>query len=275
MRLGSTQALFSGYGEQCYRKMKAFGFDYADVSIPGELHGTGEEAYVQRWLNEKKRAEEAGVTIHQVHGPWRYPPHDETEELRAGRAEVMKRSIRITGMLGCRYWVIHPMMPYGPDDDFNLDSFLEINRQLFRSLLPVARENNVVICLENMPMKRLTISTPEKTLEFIREFQDDHFGFCLDTGHCAVHGIQPAAAVRMAKNDLKVLHLHDNYGSKDDHLLPYTGVIDWADFRLALDEIGFDGVLSMENGMNSFLPNAPTDVRFACLREVVGSLARL
>ena len=48
MRLGSTQALFSGYGEQCYRKMKSFGFDNADVSIPGELHGTGEEAYVQR-----------------------------------------------------------------------------------------------------------------------------------------------------------------------------------------------------------------------------------
>lgn len=35
-------------------------------------------------------------------------------------------------------------------------------------------------------MKGLTISTPEKTLEFIREMNDENFKFCLDTGHANV-----------------------------------------------------------------------------------------
>lgn len=275
MKLGTRKELFSAYSDGCYRKMKECGFDFADVSISGELDGMSEAEYEQRWLAEKALAGVAGVTIHQTHGPWRYPPHDETEALRAERAEVMKRSIRVTVKLGCRYWVIHPLMPFGPDDDFDPKQFTRINYDFFRALLPFAKENGVTICFENMPMKNLSISTPEKTLEFVRLIDDENFKMCLDTGHSMVFGIQPTEAVRMAKSDMKVMHVHDNHGKYDEHLLPYCGIVDWADYRRALDEIGFDGVFSLECGWKDFLPGADDDTRADCLKAIVKRLTAL
>ena len=275
MKLGTRKELFSAYGDGCYLKMKKCGFDYADVSISGELDGMSEAEYEQRWLAEKALADAAGVVIHQTHGPWRFPPHDETEALRAERAEVMKRSIRITAKLGCRYWVIHPLMPFGPNDDFAHEQFIQINYDFFRALLPTAKENGVTICFENMPMKKLSISTPEKTLEFIHLINDEQFRLCLDTGHSMVFGIQPAEAVRMAGDDLKVMHVHDNHGKNDEHLIPYSGIVDWADYRRALDEIGFDGVYSLECGWKDFLPGAADDARADCLTALMKHLTAL
>lgn len=270
MKLGSSK--FSSYGENCYKKMKEFSFDYADFGISGELGEKTEEEYVQQILHEKTLADEAGVTIWQVHGPWRYPPHDETEELRAERAEVMRRSIRCTGLIGCKYWVIHPIMPFGPSEDFDTKQFWQLNLDFFRKLLPYAKEHGVTICFENMPMPRLSMSTPQKTLEFIRMIDDENFKFCLDTGHCAVFGISPADAVRMAGADLKVIHVHDNLGKHDDHMAPYTGVIDWKAFSAALKESGFDGVFSLEVGWGSFLPNASSTVKLKAMKAIVDDI---
>lgn len=272
MKLGSNCGIFNIYGDEKFRKMKEFGFDYADYSIEGELAGKSEEEYTREILRQKALADEAGVVIWQVHGPWRYPPHDETEELRAERAEVMRRSIRHTAMIGCRYWVIHPLMPFGSIDDFHPEEFRKINMDFFRKLLPYAKEHGVVICFENMPMRHLSISTPEKTLEFIREMNDENFKFCLDTGHSSVFGIQPADAVRMAGADLKVMHVHDNLGKNDDHMVPFSGVIDWKDYRKALDEIGFDGVFSLEAGWKGFLDSASNDLKLKLLKTIADEI---
>lgn len=268
MKIGAQTSLFACYKEERYQKMKAFGFDHADLSINGELQGKTEQEYEQMILHEKELADAAGVTIWQVHGPWRYPPHDETEELRAERAEVMKRSIRCAAAIGCKYWVIHPVMPFGPSDDFDFPQFWQINLDFFRALLPYAKEHDVTICFENMPMHKLSIAPPDKTLAFIREINDPNFGLCLDTGHCSALGISPADAVRLAGKDLKVMHVHDNMGKNDEHLAPYMGVIDWADFAKALREVGFDGVFSLEVKVTALLPNAPVDLQKKMLKAI-------
>ncbi len=266
MKLGTTAGLFSRFGNDRYKKMKELGFDYADYGISGDLGDKTEEEYEAMVLAEKALADEAGVTIHQIHGPWRYPPHDETEELREQRAEVMRRSIRLTAKIGCKNWVIHPMMPFGPDDSgFNDEAFYQINLDFFRKLLPYAKEHDVTICFENMPMKRLTISTTAKTLEFIHMINDDHFKLCLDTGHEVIFG-NVGDAVRLAGKDLRVFHIHDNDGKGDRHWYPGMGVTDWKDFMAAVREIGFDGVLSLEaGGCENFFPGASNDTRMKIL----------
>lgn len=273
MKIGCIVDTFLPYGEERYRKMKACGFDYADANFDvAEAEFLSDEAYLERFLHDKRLADEAGVVIHQVHGPWRYPPHDETPELRARRLSWMQRSIRATGAIGVKNWVIHPLMPFGTDEDFDLDAFYAINEAFFRELLVTAKACDVTICFENMPMRGLSVSTPEQSLKFIHRISDDRFHFCLDTGHCAIFGISPADAVRMAGKDLCVLHVHDNGGRHDDHFVPYAGMVDWKDFRRALDEIGFDGVYSLECSLGAFLPGAPLDLKLTCLREIVGSI---
>ena len=274
MRIGANLAHFKYFGEACFQVMKEYGFSCADYGIDGELRGKTEEDYRSSILHDAALAKEAGVTIWQVHGPWRCPPHDETPEFRAERFEVMQRSIRLTGEIGVRYWVIHPLMPFGVDSgDFMLNRFYQINEEFFRALLPIAKENNVTICFENMPMSRLEISPPEKILAFIHKINDENFKMCLDTGHAACLGVNPADAVRVAGKDLCVLHVHDNMGKMDDHMVPCTGVIDWKDFGKALTEISFDGVFSLESAFgNYFLPHASTKTRLRTLRVILDEI---
>ena len=275
MKIGSAVGPFTCFGEERYKKMKEYGFDYADYAISGDLGGMTEEEYEAKILAEKALADEAGVTIHQIHGHWRYPPHDETEALREERAVMMRRSIRLAALIGCKNWVIHPMMPFGPNDDgFRYDEFLKINFDFFRALLPYAKEHDVTICFENMPMKHLLISTTEKTLEFIREINDEHFKLCLDTGHEAIFG-NVGDAVRLAGKALQVFHIHDNSGKRDDHWFPGMGVIDWKDFMAAVKEIEYDGVLSLEaGGNNAMFPGISNDARFTVLKTLVDDLLR-
>jgi len=269
MRIGANDGIVRAYGEEMYERMKAFGISCADLFVRGDLNGMTEEEHEAEILRHKALADKAGVTIWQAHGPWIYPPHDETEERRAERKIVMERSLRLTGEIGCKYWVIHPIMPFGPDDDPEPELFWKINMDFFRSLLPTAKKYGITICFENMPMKNLKISTPEQTLRFIREMNDENFKFCLDTGHCAVFGLSPADAVRMAGSDLKVLHVHDNGGEYDQHLVPQMGVVDWQDFKNALIETGFDGVYSLECEWRNFLPNASQDTKMKALSAVL------
>jgi len=270
MRIGASDELFKCYEKhERYKKMKQFGFDYLDLDMSRVLDGKNEEEGLA-WLKEgKAQIEEAGLTVCQVHGPWRYPPHDETPEVRAERMDVMKRSIRYTAMLGCTNWVIHPLMPFGSRDDSDKEAFYGINYDFFRALLPTAKENGVVLCFENMPMSRLEISPPEQTLKFIREINDENFKFCLDTGHAIVRGCSPADAVRMAGKDLRVLHVHDSDGAADRHWVPGTGAIDWKEFVKALRETGFDGVFSLECLVQDFVPQVSYDLRIQMTRAIV------
>lgn len=272
MQIGSNGALFDAYGPERYRKMREFGFSYLDLSIDGELNGKTEDAFFDEVRQGVALAECDAVKVWQVHGPWRFPPHDETPEARAERSEVMRRSIRAAGMIGCRYWVIHPIMPFGWNVEPDADRFYDLNFSFFNNLLPTAKQEGVTICLENMPMTALSISSPEKTAAFVRQMGDEHFKLCLDTGHALICGVGPAEALMQVKDEVRVLHVHDNMGSSDAHLIPGAGVGDWHAFRDALTSIGFRGVYSLEAGWQNFLPRFSNDARMRALRALLDEI---
>ncbi len=246
MKLGIVERAFSVFGAERFSVLKGLGFDYADISMDGELNGRTEEQYLADALAVRTLAEASCVTIHQVHGPWIHPPRDGSPEERAIRAERMRCSLRATAAIGCKNWVVHPVMPFGSKAEPDSAAFWQINRDFFAELLPYAKERGITVCFENMPFTALSMSSPEATLRFIREMNDPNFKLCLDTGHSLVMGTEPADAVRLAGKELQVLHVHDNCGLRDEHLFPFMGRIDWRAFYRSLEESGFDGVLSLE-----------------------------
>ena len=269
MKLGANEGIFKCFGDNRYKMMKKYGFDYADYVLDGVLGDKTEEEYEAMVLAEKALADEAGVTIHQIHGHWRWLPHDETEALREERAEWMRRSIRLGAKIGCKNWVIHPMMPFGPSsDDFMLDEFMRINFEFFRNLLPYAKEHDVTICFENMPMTRFSLATPQRILEFVRQMNDDHFKICLDTGHVSVFPeLSLPDETRALGDEIRVLHVHDNNFGRDAHMFPYFGIIDWKPFGKALKDIGFNGSFSIETRPPEQLPDHIYEKFAIALRE--------
>lgn len=249
MEIGIQSRAYERFGADRYRMMYADGFRFCDLGLSDtnkELYNCEESDFLRLLREELELAEEAGIVFSQIHGPWRYPPQDATPEERAERKEKMEKCFRAAKLLKCKYVVIHPIMPFGTKEDPDPEGMFQMNVEFFRSLLPGARENDVIICIENMPMSKLSISPPAETLRLIEAIDDPNVAFCLDTGHSIVRDTQPGGAVRMGAKYLKVLHVHDSDGQRDRHWYPGTGAVDWDDFTAALKEVGYAGVMSLE-----------------------------
>jgi sugar phosphate isomerase/epimerase len=262
-----------------WHHLKKLGYDCIDASysVTNTPIYQADNASLESFLSELRGAiEEAGLSVSQTHGPWRFPPMDATEEQRAERFEKMTKGITITRLLGCKYMVIHPLMPYGYDKDPNKEEFYRINFEFFNKLIKVCEENDVVICLENMPMPLLSISSPQAVLDFVKEINSPYMGICLDTGHSSVLKVSPGDAVRtIGKKYLKVLHIHDNMGRQDQHLPPFKGVIDWEDFSKALKEIEFEGCLSVETTPQSFDPSLTGEELLKAEQQLIKDLHKI
>ena len=261
MKIGICCEFYERWKDQRYRKMREFGFTHVDYGMANtelRFYSCSDAELEIMMLHEKALMEEAGIGISQVHGPWRWPAQDSTREEREERMEKMKRSIRATALLGCKNWVIHPLMPCGPEEKDTADAQTtwDLNRSFMSELLETAKAHDVTICLENMPLPEFSMGSPMEVLSFVKMMNDDHFKICLDTGHASVYEeLSPADAVRLLGDEIRVLHVHDNRGKGDLHLLPYFGFIDWNDFGRALKEIGFQGVFSYEAFLFPGLPD--------------------
>ena len=254
MKIGGVSYTCYGYQEGL-PKMRAWGYDCLDFQglVNTQVHELFQLKPRQFWkrLEEiRKMVSDNGLGISQVHGPWRCPPQDATPEDRAERMEKMRLVLEATSRLGSRNMVIHPIMPFGLMESKaeQRQQSWEINKEFFGQLLETAREFQVVVNLENMPFPHLGLARPEAIIKFVKEMDSPWFKFCLDTGHAFCIGGSPDEAVRLAgRVILQTLHVHDNCGNSDSHFVPYVGSIDWEAFRLALQDIGFGGTLSLEN----------------------------
>ena len=252
LKIGICAKEYGRWGEERYQKIKEHGYTHIDYDMSNtetEMYHCDEKQFEAMLLKEKSLIESAGLEVSQVHGPWRWKPQDSTVEERAERMEKMKKSIRGTAILGCKHWVVHPIMPHGIQEKGTelAKETWDLNLEFMSELLQTAKEYGVIICFENMPMPNFSLGSPAEILKFVKTINDENFKICLDTGHVAVYGdVNLADAVRELKDEIRVLHVHDNDGRKDLHFLPYFGVIDWKGFGKALKEIEFDGVFSFE-----------------------------
>jgi sugar phosphate isomerase/epimerase len=100
----------------------------------------------------------------------------------------------------------------------------------------------VQVALENIPA---ALSTPESIAALVDEVDRPNVGACLDMGHAHLMGGVPDAVETFA-DVLVAAHVHDNHGTRDDHLPPYEGTIGWPATCMALRKIGYSGVLMLE-----------------------------
>jgi fructoselysine 3-epimerase len=92
------------------------------------------------------------------------------------------------------------------------------------------------------------IQTTAQALRMIDEVGHDNLGVVLDTGHAQVVGELVGEALSMAKDRLFHIHVDDNQGLRDQHLVPGQGTFDFAGFCQALERIGYQGYLGVELG---------------------------
>ena len=132
------------------------------------------------------------------------------------------------------------------------------------SIAPMAKEYGIIICIENLydGIGGHIVEGPccdaHKAAERIDRINDRYgaevLGFCFDTGHANLVGLDMEQFITTLDHRLKVLHIHDNDGIGDLHQIPFTFTktrenqpsTDWDGFLRGLKTIEFDGVLSFE-----------------------------
>ncbi len=93
------------------------------------------------------------------------------------------------------------------------------------------------------------------------------FGWCFDTGHAHCCGYGPDVLKKCAVAPLS-LHIQDNNGGGDEHLIPGDGTIDWPQTLAVLREIGYLGDCVMEAHHQSLeAPDAERDAILTRLLE--------
>jgi sugar phosphate isomerase/epimerase len=166
-------------------------------------------------------------------------------------------------------------LPFGWGAEIDKDKIWDVNVDLFTRLLPYAEKYGVTICAENQPFTAIAMSTVKEVKKLIREINHPQFKACLDTGHSACLGDSPSDAVYLlGKEYLATMHVHDNDGTRDQHLEPGRGVIDWDAFRKALADIGFDGTLSIESNVPKELSDEERAVYPARIADIAKQLAK-
>jgi sugar phosphate isomerase/epimerase len=69
--------------------------------------------------------------------------------------------------------------------------------------------------------------------------------FCFDTGHANMWRTWEQYVPRYL-NKISALHIHDNHGKADEHLLPGDGTIDFISFFKVLKAHDYNGYLGLE-----------------------------
>lgn len=101
-----------------------------------------------------------------------------------------------------------------------------------------AKELGIKIAFENTKTK----GYQEYVLEHVK---NDNVGICLDSGHLHAH-FKDELPFEEFKDKIFCVHLHDNMGEKDQHLIPFEGTIDWTWLLTKLKECNYKGPVTLE-----------------------------
>jgi sugar phosphate isomerase/epimerase len=228
-------------------------------SEPGcGLFALSDDEFEKELLKDRAAIEAAGLEICQTHGVW---PYDDTKpEQWELKFEAMVKSIKGTAILGSKYVIVHPVLPFGWNESPHHEKDVRENIEYMKKLVPYAEKYDVKIALENMPNPHVPCGRVEELVECIDTVNSEYLVACLDVGHSTALGYDAGDAVRMLGGRIHCLHIHDNDGRRDLHLLPYHGVTNWKHFTEALKEIGYGGTMSLETAIWKLMPGLPDEL---------------
>lgn len=272
----SKNIVFDKYPIEGFEMMKRAGLSCCDFSLNSYLTNTSlysmeiNDFFSQSveklklfFTPHKEAVETAGIYINQMHMPYPiYIPGAAVEINDYLMHTVAPKSIEICAFFGCPYIVVHGfklvrVLGSEAAEWEQTESFLE-------SLAPLAKKLSITICVENIytSIGSHIIEGPccdaRKAVERIDRMNERYgaevLGFCFDTGHANLIGLDFEDFITTLGSRLKVLHIHDNDGVSDLHQIPFTftknrenvSSTDWAGFIRGLRAIQFNGVLSFE-----------------------------
>lgn len=231
------------------KMLRASGFDGIDLNFSGDFFEKDQLAEICGNLDV------AGLVCAQVH----LPTYGLFADSGKDDPEMEKRietALAVMPALGAKWGAIH--VRSAVESGFDRDRAMQDNIRWLNRLCGIAEHYGVGIAVENLPTFPDRPDAPffssriEDQCALIDAVGHPLLGACWDFGHAHLniqHKDKPQSELlRMLGKRLKLVHAHSNYATRDSHLPPAIGSVDWEDALIGLKVIGFEGFFSLECG---------------------------
>ena len=151
-----------------------------------------------------------------------------TEEDPATRKIILGRHLGFMANaagLGAKTYVIHVGFGTWPGPELKRAAWDRV-RGALDILAPEAQALEMVLALENGFTADFLIQSAGELVEFVENYGHPAVGICYDSGHANISGGVIPVLETLAPH-VVTMHLHDNNGREDQHLVPGEGTIDW------------------------------------------------
>jgi sugar phosphate isomerase/epimerase len=172
---------------------------------------------------------------------------------RQDAVDEIKRVLEVAESIPFRILVLHLGHGRQPLDQRRIDAAFSS----LEHLAVFAKHRGVTIALENTPGE---LTSPSTLTHFIDDTHLYDLRLCLDTGHAHLEdGVD--ASLEIMRQRLATMHIHDNHGERDEHLLPFEGGINWDSLLEKVATLTPDLPLVME--LKEHTPGAPQPAQAA------------
>ena len=250
MKLATTTGDYSAYEIpqiESLKRIRTAGFRCADYSF-GIDYNRRDGVYSEKFNDHFDAVSEAvdtlGIKLVQAHAPMGDPLLDEDGEFLADTL----RCVDACGSWGINNLVVHSGYVRGlsPEQTF------ERNKTFFMPLLERAERYGVNILVENFNKMSIDglywIDNAPDLLRMIECVNHPLFHAVWDVGHANMQEMPQDEALRMLGDHVRALHIQDNMGDKDTHLVPFLGTLNMDAVMNGLADIGYKGYFTFEVG---------------------------
>lgn len=166
------------------------------------------------------------------------------------------------------------------DTSFSKQEKIDKNIEKLTLIADYIRDKDITICLENLRLhspeqKYIIDQNADDLLYIIDRVGSPRFGICLDTGHLNLMEKDHYKFILKAGKKLKALHIADNEGFSDQHMMPFTkGNVDFQEVVRGLREVDYKGLFNLEIPGESRIPIELRDAKIQYIKACYEYLMR-
>jgi len=234
------------------------GYEKIDLGMTGRGAISDPEGLFAKLDLYAQAAKACGVQFGQAHGPYSPAMDKESNPEVVFQAQLL--ALQGAERIGIPYLVVHPCVYSWCMGKNGREEAAAKNMEWFSRFVPFLQKSKVILCIENCYIDDFDAGVvrdtfgcaPEELIELVDTLNakagKTAFGVCLDVGHCHCSGGDVVEMARKLGNRILALHVHDNDGTDDHHMPPFTTDqgIDWEGLMGALAEVGYAGTLNFE-----------------------------
>lgn len=253
MKLVTTTADLAGYYEDRsvaapVAGMKATGFSHIDLSVYQVIYpGSPWIADGDRWKEEiddcRRIAERDGLDFCQAHSP--EGERFEDAEKKEAMIRATRRSLEACSMLGIPHTVFHAQ----PVKNGTREDFAKKNIEFLKLFADDTEKYGVDILIENSASAwnpEYYLMYGQEMAEFVERAGIPRLYINWDIGHGNVQGVNQYTEITAMGDRLHALHVQDNYGDRDSHMMPMAGTVNFDQVMKGLIDIGYRGDFTFE-----------------------------